>query len=303
MEHKGSIDFEDNSRQINYSNLRTESHFDHRITSDSNTVRTTPTISNLITGSSVFSRMHSDSTQQSSLSIIPQETVLVGATLLENFGNHQNNDSEQSLIMADSSDNRNKRKDSLDLDSDTNTNKKRKKDIEDEALSDSFDDGNNYSGDDGSNYDSGFMWPPFILEPLPISITLPFLRAYANKKFDAPIPLFVPPALLVGSLHHFPAMLTLPSFSSLPTSVPLYPQSISFASYFPYEDGEEEEEGDEDDLGFSQDSEGEDSIGDSDDMIDSELMPSQSKGSNNVSPLTALASLASGTVKNHTQIL
>jgi len=252
--------------------------------------RTVPAISNLVSNISGYS--HNGEEVREQIPLVPHETVIVDATLLENFGNHPGISSEPSLLMM--TDSGVKRKEDL---SDSSTQSKRHKKMDD--LSSEFDE-NNSEYDEQQAYEA--YWQPPPLEPLPISVTLPFIRAHATKKFEGPIPLFVPPALPVGNLHHFPALLTLPSFMTLPTAIPIFPQHLNFVSplgYYSY--------GDDGEFGYSQDdeSEGEDSYDEEDDQIVQSSVihspPSHAQMSH-ASPLTTLASLASGTVKSHSQI-
>jgi len=300
MENKEIIHSEQSSRTEDYSTFhegRTEIHFTERINTNNidTTARTSPAISNLITGSMAFRKL------ENSLELnIPNEGVIVDATLLENFGNHQQTSDPSLLLIEETQPSGTKRKDT----SCTPSKKKvRRLSTEDDLLSDS---GDSHYDDDDDDEENGqfdqdedqyegtnwsFPLPP-TFEPLPISITLPFLRSYATKKFDAPIPLFVPPILPVGQLHHFPSLLTLPPFFQLPTAVSMYPQSPYLpASYYPFT---------EDDFPFSQD-DSEDSMDEEEgDVLDESLISTQQdtplKGSQIISPLTTLASLASGSV-------
>jgi len=273
---------------------RTEIHFTERInTNNIDTARTSPAVSNLITGSMAFRKL------ENSLELnIPNEGVIVDATLLENFGNHQQTSDPSLLLIEETQQSGTKRKDTS---CPPSKKKIRRLSTEDDLLSNSGD--SHYDDDDEEENDpfdhedqyEGANWSfplPPTFEPLPISITLPFLRSYATKKFDAPIPLFVPPILPVGQLHHFPSLLTLPPFFQLPTAVPMYPQAPYLpASYYPFI---------EEDFAFSQD-DSEDSMDEEEgDVLDESLISTQQdtplKGSQIISPLTTLASLASGSV-------
>jgi len=203
------------------------------------------------------------------------------ASLLQNFGNQ----TADSLIIETTS----KRKASIEsimnpetkrskLDGTSATNSEDSFDEDDDSL-------NNFSEEGESNYMQNWSAYLPIVEPLPLAITLPFLRAFANKKFEEPIPLFIPPTLPVGQPHHWPALFSLPPLLALPTMLPLYPQSYSYyPSYFGYQ---------QNDIGYSQESDEEE--GDEDGTpTDTPTAPNGSL----ISPLTTLASLASGTVKD-----
>jgi len=324
MEEKGTIHYSETGSTVDLSRFEGETiqqitNFDRRDES-AKTARTSPAIINLISGVSSLQRFQQKgeiSQQQSPkehLQDLTQETMVVGATLLESFGNHHTIPSDPAMLLIE--DPGNKRK-VISLGDSSSPKKKSKNTSEDEVMSNSegqFEEGDGFEeegeegeeGEEDGQYEN--IWPPYPLpatmEPLPISVTLPFIRAYANKKFDAPIPLFVPPTLPLGTLHHFPALLTLSPFFSLPTAVPLYPPpSYVTSGYYSYEE-EEGEEG-EDDIGFSQDeSDGEGSLGEENQVVNATLVPpvhSPSKGTH-ISPLTTLASLASGTVKDQEQI-
>lgn len=171
------------------------------------------------------------------------------------------------------------------------SSKRQKRQSSEEPLSDEYE-GQGY--EETPQYELHWPGTTSSLEPLPIAVTLPFIRAFASKKFDAPIPLFVPPMLPIGNLHHFPAMLTVPPLFGLPTSIPLYPSGFMPFGYYSYAEDSE--------FGYSdEESEGEDSFGEENDEVLDESMMHQPNTSHN-SPLTTLASLASGTVKNQTPI-
>jgi hypothetical protein len=138
-----------------------------------------------------------------------------------------------------------------------------------------------------------WQWSPFPYpEPLPITVTLPYIRAFATKKFDAPISLMVPPSSLPGTLHHYPALLTLPPLLSLPTCIPLLNQMNYMNPMGGYQYG-----GDEGEF-YEEESEGE-SYEDEEVLDESVDLPTPNKHLS--SGLTTLASLASGSVNvaNH----
>jgi hypothetical protein len=250
-----------------------------------NTARTTPAISNLISNVQGISRKsQGEESVGTTRDQSSSQTVIIDATLLENFGNQTMTD--PSMLMMDEAAQA-KRKETRE--SPTNVKRQKRQSSED-PISEEFE-GHGYV--DMPQYE--FHWPTTpSLEPLPISVTLPYIRAFANKKFDAPIPLLVPPMLPIGNLHHFPAMLTVPPFFTLPTSIPLYPTGFMPFGFYSY--------GEDSEFGYSdEESEGEESFGEENEEVLAGSMMHQSNPSH-VSPLTTLASLASGTVKNKTQI-
>jgi hypothetical protein len=208
---------------------------------------------------------------------VPHEDA-TDASLLQNFGNQ----TADALIIETTS---SKRKASIEsimnpetkrnkLDSSSGTN----------SADESYDE-DSYSQNAYSEGDTSYVhhWSSYVpVEPLPLSVTLPFLRAFAHKKFDEPIPLFVPPALPVGQPHHWPALLSLPPLLTLPTMIPLYPQNYSIYPYYAYQSS---------DMVYSQDS-------DAEEEDEEEEGTTKTSNGSVVSPLTTLASLASGTVKD-----
>jgi len=247
------------------------------------TARTSPAISNLISGAR-FPNLQSVGLESNAnqMNLAHETAVIIDASSLENFGNHSIQ-ADPSLLLGDEP--HLKRKENPTPSSSAKKKQKRMTSEDDESSD---------SGPKG--YDNYVNWAPYPFplppnfEPLPVSITLPFLRSFATKKFDAPIPVFVTPNLPVGQLHHFPALLTLSPFFSLPTAIPLYSQPISFVpTYYSY-----------DDIHFSQQEEGEsdeDSFDEEDEVVDESLVQDELKAQ--ISPLTTLASLASGSVSTH----
>jgi len=230
--------------------------------------------------------------------------AMVDASLLENIGKHQQTDPHH-LIVEESGRYSKRKAASIESILNTSDSKKNKKleddsaNLSSEEQSSQFEDSLSQSGlsdDDAGHFANMNSWaiPPIpTVEPLPVSVTLPYIRSFTNKKFHNPISLFTPPLLPVGQLHHFPALLTIPPLLNLPTMIPLYPTGsypymVAQMNYYAYsedsgvqfsEDNSEEEEGEV---------EGEGSM--------------HSEKISHVSPLTTLASLASGTVKNDTRI-